>query len=206
MPPSTSEIPESDSASDRDLVIQLWAGQTSALSTIYQRYASLVYTLALRMMGNPEEAEDLTQEVFIHLWQRQKYNPDRGSLGAYLATYTRSRALDRLRVQTNRFRIVRQFWNRLQPGSKSITTMDRLVEEDGWQRIRLTVSQLPPNERKILEIAYFEGCSQSQIAERLGIPLGTVKSRARQGLIRLRDLLNRDDLDGSPPENRGISD
>lgn len=94
--------------SDRDLVNQLRAGNTQALATLYDRYAQLVYTLALRLLQNPTEAEDLTQDVFVQFWQSQKYDPDRGSVGSYLATYTRSRALDRLRVGQGRSAILKK--------------------------------------------------------------------------------------------------
>jgi RNA polymerase sigma-70 factor (ECF subfamily) len=144
------------------------------------------------MLTHPQEAEDLTQEVFVKLWQQQKYDPDRGSLGSYLATYTRSRALDRLRVGGNRRRILQRFQQWLSPRSTAPLPMEQATQAERSHHLRAALAQLPETERTVLEIAYFEGCSQSQIAARLNLPLGTVKTRSRQGLQRLRKLLESD--------------
>lgn len=193
VPPSPPEPNVPDPGCDRTLVRHLYAGQTEALGQLYDRYASLVYTLALKMLGNPQEAEDLTQEVFITLWQQQKYDPERGSMGSYLATYTRSRALDRLRVQGNRRRILQQFRGVLAKGAHPLAQpLDHASQQEQGQQLRAALDQLPATEREVLEIAYFEGLSQSQMAARLGLPLGTVKTRCRQGLLRLRTLLHPD--------------
>ncbi|PSN12157.1 RNA polymerase subunit sigma [filamentous cyanobacterium CCP5] len=194
IPPSKPDSASADQISDRDLVMALQSGQTEALMVIYRRYSSLVYGLALKMMSNRQEAEDLTQEVFVNLWQKQQYDPDRGSLGSYLATYTRSRAIDRQRVSSNRFRILRQFQRVIQPSPKLPTPLEAASQQERHHQLRDALNQLPETERQVLEIAYFDGLSQSQIAQRLDIPLGTVKSRSRKGLLRLRSLLNTDDF------------
>jgi len=194
MPPLTPSSDAADAASDRELVRQLRAGDTHALATLYDRYAPLVYTLALKMLQNAPEAEDLTQEVFVNFWQQQKYDPDRGSMGSYLATYTRSRALDRLRVGGGRRTILQKVQRMAGAAPRPPTPLEQADQNDRRQRLRTALDQLPPAEREVLEIAYFEGLSQSQIAARLGMPLGTVKTRSRQGLLRLRDLLGNDFL------------
>lgn len=187
--------PDLDAPSDRDLVNRLQAGQVDALGAIYDRYATRVFTLALKMMANAEEAEDLTQEVFLSLWQRQNYDPDRGHLGSYLTTFTRSRALDRLRVRGNRRRILQQWQRTTQVTASSPgTPVEVASQAERSQQLQAALAQLPETEREVLWIAYFEGGSQSQIAERLGVPLGTVKSRSRQGLLRLRKLLHPQDF------------
>lgn len=192
MPPFTPSDDAADPASDRELVRQLRAGDADALATLYDRYAPLVYALALKMLQNAAEAEDLTQEAFVNFWQQQKYDPDRGSVSSYLATYTRSRALDRLRVGGGRHTILKKVQRMAGAASQPPTPLEQADQNDRRQHLRAALDQLPPNEREVLEIAYFEGLSQSQIAERLGIPLGTVKTRSRQGLLRLRDLLGND--------------
>jgi len=184
------------SPSDRELILALRQGQSQALGVLYDRYSRLVYTLALRMLTHPQEAEDLTQEVFVKLWQQQKYDPDRGSLGSYLTTYTRSRALDRLRVGGNRRRIVQRFQQWLSPRSTAPLPLEQATQIERSHHLRAALAQLPETERTVLEMAYFEGYSQSQIAARLQLPLGTVKTRSRQGLQRLRKLL---DADLHPP-------
>lgn len=178
-----------DPVSDRDLVDGLWAGDTRALATLYDRYSSMVYTLALKMLCNTAEAEDLTQEVFVNFWQRRQYNPDRGSIGSYLATYTRSRAIDRLRVSSGRATILQRFQRITAASAHLPNPLDHATRNEQQQHLRAALDQIPPAEREVLEIAYFQGLSQSEIAAQLDIPLGTVKSRSRQGLLRLRALL-----------------
>ncbi|WOD41239.1 sigma-70 family RNA polymerase sigma factor [Nodosilinea sp. E11] len=185
--PSDPLIPRP--VSDRDLVNRLWAGDTTALATLYDRYSPMVYTLALKMLANPAEAEDLTQEVFVNFWQRQQYNPDRGSIGSFLATYTRSRAIDRLRVSSGRATILQRFQRISEASSRSPSPVDHASLQEQRQHLRAALDQIPAAEREVLEIAYFQGLSQAEISAQLGIPLGTVKSRCRQGLLRLRDLL-----------------
>ncbi|WP_204138105.1 sigma-70 family RNA polymerase sigma factor [Halomicronema sp. CCY15110] len=183
-------MPRSDAAdpdSDRELVRKLQAGNTDALAMLYDRYAPMVYTLALKMLQNAAEAEDLTQEAFVNFWQQQKYDPDRGSVGSYLATYTRSRALDRLRVGGGRRHIMKKVQRMTGATLHPPTPLEQAAQSERQQRLREALNRLSPAEREVLEIAYFEGLSQSQIAQRLGIPLGTVKTRSRQGLLRLRD-------------------
>lgn len=187
--PSTPDSMTPQPVSDRDLVSRLWAGDTDALATLYDRYSSMVYTLALKMLANPGEAEDLTQEVFVNFWQRRQYNPERGSIGSFLATYTRSRAIDRLRISSGRAKILQRFKRISEASSFSASPVDHATLQEQRQHLRAALDQIPAAEREVLEIAYFQGLSQSEISAQLGIPLGTVKSRCRQGLLRLRDLL-----------------
>lgn len=190
MPPFSTPDPQPlDPVSDRNLVECLWAGDTHALATLYDRYSPMVYALALKMLCNTAEAEDLTQEVFVNFWQRRQYNPNRGSIGSYLATYTRSRAIDRLRTSSGRATILERF-QRIKAASAHLPNpLDYATHQEQRQHLQTALDQIPPAEREALEIAYFQGLSQSEIAAQLGIPLGTVKSRCRQGLLRLRDLL-----------------
>lgn len=194
MPPFMPRSDAADSDSDRALVHKLQAGNTDALAMLYDRYAPMVYTLALKMLHNAAEAEDLTQEAFVNFWQQQKYDPDRGSVGSYLATYTRSRALDRLRVGGGRRNIMKKVQRMTGATPRPPTPLEQAAQSERQQRLREALNHLSPVEREVLEIAYFEGLSQSQIAQRLGIPLGTVKTRSRQGLLRLRDHLGNDIL------------
>ncbi len=172
---------------DADLIKRLQAGESAALGEIYDRYASLVYGLSLRILGSPQEAEDLTQEMFLKLYQGGTYNPNRGSLGSYLTTMTRSRAIDRLRTRSNR----RQILTRWQHDMSK--TGDRPVEhvliEERRAQVQGALAQLSDVQRQVLELSYYEGLSQSEIAKRLQKPLGTVKSWARKGLLSLRDQL-----------------
>jgi RNA polymerase sigma-70 factor (ECF subfamily) len=138
-------------------------------------------------VGNSEEAEDVTQDVFLTFWQKDAYESSRGTLKTFLTTLARSKAIDKLRAQGTRSRFL-QRWQRM---SDHATTplLDTLVLSEQSDQVRQALADLAENEREILEIAYYEGLSQSEIASRLNLPLGTVKTRSRQGLLKLRQRL-----------------
>lgn len=183
-----SAIKPTHPSSDLDLLIALGNGQVNALGSLYDRYSRLVYGLAYKILGNSEEAEDITQEVFLTLWRRNAYNPSRGSLSSFLTTMTRSRSIDKLRSRGTKLRFI-QRWQGMVKNEAVATPLDRAAIGERSQLVRDAMSQLPESERLILEIAYYEGLSQSEIAKRLNIPLGTVKTRSRQGLLKLRQTL-----------------
>lgn len=174
--------------SDVDLLRALREGQLDALGILYDRYASLVYGLALKILSNSEEAEDVTQDVFLTLWHRDAYNPARGSLSSFLITMTRSRSIDRLRSRQTRSRFF-QRWGQTMKAETSTNPLEQASLGERSQFVRDALDQLPATERQVLEIAYYEGLSQVEIAKRLDTPLGTVKTRSRQGLLKLRRLL-----------------
>lgn len=166
------------------------ADDPSALGLLYDRYGSLVYGLALAILTKKDEAEDLTQEVFLSLHDHHRaFDPARGSLGAYLTTLTRSRAIDRLRTGSRRVRILRAQWE-AEPAMPSVSTpMDEVSSRQTAARVRTALAGLQPNERRALELFYYRGMTQAEIADELGAPLGTVKSWCRRGLLSLRDVL-----------------
>lgn len=172
---------------DEDVLAALRGGHTQALDVLYDRYARLVYGLAYRILGNAEEAEDITQDVFLTFWQKDAYQPSRGALKTFLATLTRSRAIDKIRAQGTRSRFL-QRWQRLSD-QQTTSLMEEIAMTEQSESVRNALTSLSESERKILEIAYYEGLSQSEIAKRLNLPLGTVKTRSRQGLIKLRQRL-----------------
>jgi RNA polymerase sigma-70 factor, ECF subfamily len=175
--------------SDLQVVVALQQGNSHALGAVYDRYGTAVYRLALRMLTNSTEAEDLTQEVFLAFWRGvAKYDPQRGTLLVFLLTITRSRALNRLQQQTSQRNLQQRFGNNLpttpnQPGMES-ATLTELSE-----RMTEALQQLPIAQKQVLEMAYYEGKSQSTIAQELDLPLGTIKTRSRQGLLKLRESL-----------------
>jgi RNA polymerase sigma-70 factor, ECF subfamily len=162
------------------LLDRLAAGDHAALGEVYDRYAGLVNGLALRILRNTAEAEEVIQEVFVQIWrQAERFDPARGSAEAWICTIARSRALDRLRRRTSR----------REDSDEAITgasDMPRTVEA---LAVRKALDGLSADQRTALELAYYEGLTQSEIAERLGEPLGTVKTRIRTAMIRLRDIL-----------------
>ncbi|MDJ0702990.1 MAG: sigma-70 family RNA polymerase sigma factor, partial [Leptolyngbyaceae cyanobacterium MO_188.B28] len=178
------------SQTDTELFQALQKGQTSALGILYERYSELVYTIALKMLGDPQDAEDLTQEIFLRLWRRSEYRPSRGSLVRFLATLTRMRAVAKLRSRRGRRQLLRS-WGR--PTNTAFSAPHQVgsvsASDDRSQQIQHAWIQLPDHQRQILTMAYYQGLSQLEIAKQLDIPLKTVKYQARQGLLRLRTRL-----------------
>ena len=174
-----------------DLVVinALQTGDERALGEIYDRYGLMVYRLASKILGNSNDAEDLTQEVFVTFWQgANKYEPQRGSLSTFLAVVTRSRALNKLRQNKSRQNLVEQYGQNV-PHSTPATGLDTAHLETLADRVGAALAQIPLEQRQTIELAYYGGLSQSTIATQLEIPLGTVKTRSRQGLLKLKTLL-----------------
>jgi RNA polymerase sigma-70 factor (ECF subfamily) len=173
---------------DRELLDSL-AHDPSALEVLYDRYAGLVYGLALAALRSSDDAQDLTQEIFVSLYQQAKnFDPARGALAGFLAAMTRSRAIDRLRASTRKVRLLRDF-SRSEAPARPITALDRISIAECSERVRVALAQLPADQRRVLEMAYYRGLSQAEIAADLDASLGTVKSWARRGLIALRHAL-----------------
>jgi RNA polymerase sigma-70 factor (ECF subfamily) len=156
------------------------AGDHAVLGELYDRYAGLAYGLALRILRDAAEAQDVVQEVFVQVWrQAGRYDPARGTPEAWVCTIARTRALDRVRRRAARRE------ERSAPPAPST----RAPAADEALAVRSALGSLPSEQREALELAYFEGLTQSEIARRLGEPLGTVKSRIRTGMMRLREAL-----------------
>jgi RNA polymerase sigma-70 factor, ECF subfamily len=181
---------------DTEALTALKTGDASALSLLYDRYGEAVYRFSLRMLGQVQEAEDLTQEVFLTFWQEDTFDPNRGSVLVFLMMLTRSRAINRLQQRNSQQRFLQRLERNVATHPSS-TPLDRATLMEISQRVRNALQEIPQSQRQTLEMAYFDGCSQSEITERLQIPLGTVKTRSRQGLLKLRNLL-KDLVDHQP--------
>jgi RNA polymerase sigma-70 factor (ECF subfamily) len=174
------------------LIGRIAAGQQDALGEFYDRYAGLVNGLALRILRDPSDAEDVVQEVFVQAWrQADRFDPARGTPEAWLCTLARTRALDKLRRRVSR----REEPAEAAPGT---TAAPRNVEV---LAVRKALEDLSANQRRALELAYYEGLTQSEIAERLGEPLGTIKTRIRTAMMRLREALSPLPPTSSEPED-----
>ena len=175
---------------DRTVILAIQQGDRMALETLYDRYSGLVYKLSLRILANPEAAADLTQEIFLAFWNKpNNYQCDRASIGVFLSVMTRSQALNRLRSAKSQQQLVQRFGQMAMPESGNNPNLDRVTLDELGQRVKTALAELPEAQRQVLEMAYYEGLSQSDITEKTGVPLGTVKSRSRQGLLKLRELL-----------------
>jgi RNA polymerase sigma-70 factor (ECF subfamily) len=173
-------------------ILQAWrSGSSQAFGIFYDRYGELVYRLSLRILGSPQEAEDLTQEIFILLSRNSTYDSQRGSIATFLTVLTRSRGIDRIRKTRSQQQHL-QKWEQgisAEQDFRTSSLMENVSLAERSEKVKLALANLPDKHRQVLEMAYFDGLSQSEIAKTLGTPLGTVKSWARNGLIRLRESL-----------------
>ena len=176
-----SKATQQSGRNDSVLTSSIRAGDESAMAELYDRYSSIVYAVAMRVLGDTAAAEDVLQEVFMQLWRNPTaFDASRGSLAPWLAVIARNRAVDVLRKR------------RPQDDIEDVTLSiepDLAAEADRSRvaaKVRTVLSQMPVPQRSALEMAYFEGYSHSEIAEKTGEPLGTIKTRIRTGLTLLR--------------------
>jgi len=184
--------------SDIDLLHAVARRDELALAALYDRYRLILFGLLVRILNSREEAEDVLQEVFLQVWRRAvDFDEQRGRPFTWLVTLTRSRAIDRLRVLASRQRLAD---SAAQDATDEVSdaVADTLHAEQR-EIVGRALASLPEEQRRTLKLAYFEGLTQSEIAAQLGTPLGTVKTRMRAGMIKLRELLGeqRRDLLGS---------
>jgi RNA polymerase sigma-70 factor (ECF subfamily) len=181
--------PEQAKASDVELLRGVAGGDEAALGQLYDRYRLILFGLLLRILHSRAESEDCLQEVFIQVWrQANGFDEARGRPFTWLVTMARSRAIDRLRALASRDRTA-------QDAARSVVeeTSDAVTDAIRSEQsavVRGALDALPEEQRRVLELAYFEGLTQSEIAARLGQPLGTIKTRTRSGMTKLRELLS----------------
>lgn len=174
---------------DAELFIALRSGNHEALGILYDRYGVLVFRLALKVLGNRQDAEDLTQEIFLNLGKTTAFDHNRGTMSTFLMVMTRSRAVDRIRKRRSQAVSTQKWQQNLVPTVPTVP-MEQFAKQETAAQVRKALQSLPDKHRQVLEMAYYEGKSQSEIAQDLHIPLGTIKSWARQGLISLRKILS----------------
>lgn len=180
-----------DSWSDLALVRAVGGGDADALGELYDRFSPLLLALGRRILGDLEEAEDVVQETFLHLWKKAAaYDPQKSSVSTFLVLIARSRAIDRLRTRHVVERTVDQAGAEpLHGGDTSGDGVSRVFHLERRDRVRRELASLPSEQRQVLDLAFFDGLTQREIAERTGIPLGTVKTRTLLAMKKLRTLL-----------------
>jgi RNA polymerase sigma-70 factor (ECF subfamily) len=174
---------------DADLVVRLQRRDAQALAELYDRYGRIVYSMILRVVRDTGIAEDLVQETFIRIWNRvQAFDAQKGSIGPWLLAVARNRAIDYLRSASGRERNAVEFEETDHPSLYTDMEPGILASEKA-RVVKAAVQKLSANQRQVIELAYFEGLSQTEMAERMGQPLGTVKTWVRAALKTLRDEL-----------------
>ncbi len=192
MAPSQPSVPRaSDPAADRALLQQVALGSGKAMREVYARCGGRAFAVTLRLLPSRADAEEVLQEAFLEVWRRaREFDPARGGLETWVTTIARTRAIDRLRAMGTVARVVEGVSHQPPPVSATPQAPDESAAlGQDRARVQAALKQLPPEQRVVVELAYFEGLSQSEIAARTGIPLGTVKTRARLALEKLGDLL-----------------
>jgi RNA polymerase sigma-70 factor, ECF subfamily len=180
--------PDPANLSDVQLLHAIAARDDAALARLYDRYRLILFGLLLRILNSREEAEDVLQEVFLQIWRRAgDFDEARGQAFTWMVTLARSRAIDRLRAINARRRLAASATDEITE-RVSDSAVDA-VESEQRKIVSGALAQIPDEQRRTLILAYFEGLTQSEIATRLGAPLGTVKTRMRSGMTKLRELL-----------------
>jgi RNA polymerase sigma-70 factor, ECF subfamily len=179
-------------AEDRDLMSRLAAGDGEAFARLFDRHSPVALGLLYRILGSRAEAEEVLQEVFLQVWtQGSRYDGDRATPRGWVLMLARSRALDRLRRRDAARRRDEEAGDERARG-EMITPLgtERLEARERHDRVHSALGQLSPEQRRCIELAFFDGLSHTQIAERLAAPLGTVKSRILLGMNKLRQALS----------------
>ena len=181
---------ESAERSDVELLHAVAQGDEAALARLYDAYRVILFGLLVRILNSREEAEDILQDVFIQVWRRAKdFDEKRGRPFTWLVTLARSRAIDRLRQLGARQRLATgAAQEQTEMVSDALSDTIRVAQRE---TVRQALAELPEEQRSTLVLAYFDGLTQSEIAAKLNTPLGTIKTRMRSGMIKLRALLGK---------------
>lgn len=176
---------------DTELIRLMLRADMRAFDAFYDRYVNLVYSIAFSILGDPPLAEDVTQDVFLKIWRNlETYDPAKARVNTWMSRIARNRAIDVLRKHKHLQRQVS--WTvaqKREPLAAGVTPEDRVSQRMTKDRVRQALVQLPEEQREALALAYFKDMTQQQIADELGEPLGTIKTRVRLGMQKLRGLL-----------------
>ena len=188
--PTSPDAPQETAPADAAIVRRLAGGDRTALAELYDRHGDIVYSLACRILGSTPDAEDVVQDVFTQAWrQADRYDAGRASPAAWLLNMTRTRAIDRLRANRTRQRVTPDEERVALAADSTDDQEQRAIGAQRAGRVRAALGVLAQAQRQAIELAYFNGLTHTEIARQLGEPLGTVKTRIRSGLLKLRDAL-----------------
>ncbi len=182
-----------DPAAEIELLRLIGQGDRNSFAQLYDRFAGVLFSVANRVLNNQEAAEDVLQDVFIQIWEKAPlYDPLRGKPLTWAVTLTRNKSIDRLRSTQRRNRL------RDEVEKESLTfeqfddksSVDAVDAMEKGAMVRAAIAKLSPDQRQAIELAFFSGLTQTEIAERLGEPLGTIKARIRRGMMKLKDVIS----------------
>ena len=188
---------DSSQADDRTLIQQIGIGDPKAFSILYDRYKTIIFSLAIKIAGSHETAEDITLDVFTQIWENaDKYHPAKGSVKGWITSIARYRSIDTLRRRKVRLDINGPRWSDIQletlPSNEN--TGEALELAETRHKVSNAIAKLPEDQQEVLAMAYFKGYTQRQIAEVLSEPLGTIKTRIRLGLQKLREIFKDENI------------
>lgn len=187
-----------DEERDREIMARIKAGDSAALAELYSHYNRLLFGLILSILKKREEAEDILQEVFTNIWQKaDQFDLERGTVYTWIVSLTRNKSIDRLRSKVYKEQKKQStslddedVFYPLYSGEND--PLETAIFNDRAKRIHEALSKLSDKQRKVLQVAYFDGMTQSEISREFDIPLGTVKTRMRDGMLKLRELLEKE--------------
>ncbi|QLE58849.1 sigma-70 family RNA polymerase sigma factor [Nostoc sp. TCL26-01] len=184
---------ESLPTADVSLLTKIAQRDQSALSALYDRYAKIIYAIAFKSLQSVEESEEVVLDVFAQVWRiAERYDTQKGRVDTWLFTLARSRILDRLRKlqRTSPANTLSMDAAEIQPKADNVNLFEEVVIAERRSRVMTAIKNLPTEQKLVIELAYYQGLTQSQIATKTGISLGTVKTRIRLGLNKLKSILN----------------
>jgi RNA polymerase sigma-70 factor, ECF subfamily len=190
--PAVEAVKPAANIDDAELLQKISRRDANAFAALYDRYATVLYSLCLAVLKKPDEAEDVLQECFLAVWEKAfAFNGMKGSVYTWLVTLTRHRAIDRLRSKNFQLRLQKpvDFDFEAIADDGANTPLEAAAFAERAEIVQKAFATLPAEQREVLRLAYFEGYSQTEIAERLQVPLGTVKTRTRQGMRKLYSFL-----------------
>src|SRR5215210_1057675 len=180
--------------SDEDLISLVEAADAEAFATLYDRHSRAAFSLAYRMMGERQTSEDLAQDAFLKVWRgASSYRADRGSVRTWILSIVHNRGIDQIRSQASRRRTQEKI-EASAPRSQPSEAFAETWRNSQRDQIREALNTLPPEQLKILELAYFSGYTHVEISDLLGLPLGTVKGRMRLGLKKIKEYFDQENV------------
>ena len=182
---------ETPTDKDVELLRRIAAEDRGAFADFYDRHSTLMFSVACKILNDPNEAEDVLQETFVQIWEKAgRFDPKLGKAASWVATLTRNKAIDRIRASQRRSRLADEAGAESAIAAEVSDTANEAVHgHDKAKLIQSVITGLPAEQRRAIELAYFSGLTQHEISEQLKEPLGTIKARIRRGLLKLRDQL-----------------